>query len=357
MSTLTKYILQKYLRNFIIVLISLEIFFVGMDFLQNFKSIPNSANLQLLYIAYNSFFTLTLALPLSIVFAWIITLVIFIRNNEFVAFNALGARRKDILNPVLLSALVLILSLIALQTTPLAYSYEHKKKILDNEYFSSTKSDIFLKYNEYFVYFEKFLPIEKKAENIHIFKIEDESLVETIIAKKAYFQNNKWYVVDAKILEKPKNIDENSSKLTIKYEKFLNTLDGFKPKILDNVYESKSEYSLIDAVEALSLLKEQGVNTQKIRANIYNQAFVPFFVLPILLIIYVYSSINSRFFEMGKFVSFSIFGTLIVWGIFFMLYKVSSTSSIDSEISILLPLVIWFIISFYIYFRKIKASN
>src|SRR5574344_2244061 len=124
MSTLTKYILQKYLRNFIIVLISLEIFFVGMDFLQNFKSIPNSANLQLLYIAYNSFFTLTLALPLSIVFAWIITIVIFIRNNEFVAFNALGAKRKDILNPIIASALVLILSLIALQTTPLVYSYE-----------------------------------------------------------------------------------------------------------------------------------------------------------------------------------------------------------------------------------------
>lgn len=355
MSTLTKYILQKYIKNFIIVLISLEIFFVGMDFLQNFKSIPNSANLQLLYIAYNSFFTLTLALPLSIVFAWIITIVIFIRNNEFVAFNALGAKRKDILNPIIASALVLILSLIVLQTTPLAYSYEQKKKILDDEYFSSMKSDIFLKYNEYFVYFEKFLPIEKKAENIHIFKIKDDNLLETIVAQKAYFQNNKWYVVDAKIVEKPENIDEDSSKLIIRNEKFLNTLEGFKPKILDNVYESKSEYSLFDAIEALSLLKEQGINTQKIRTNIYNQIFIPFFVLPILLLIYAYSSLNSRFFEMGKFVSLTIFGTLVIWGVFFMLFKVSSTSSIAAEITMLLPLLIWFIASFYIYFTKIKA--
>lgn len=355
MSTLTKYILQKYIKNFIIVLISLEIFFVGMDFLQNFKSIPNSANLQLLYIAYNSFFTLTLALPLSIVFAWIITIVIFIRNNEFVAFNALGAKRKDILNPIIASALVLILSLIALQTTPLAYSYEQKKKILDDEYFSSTKSDIFLKYNEYFVYFEKFLPIEKKAENIHIFKIKDDNLLETIVAQKAYFQNNKWYVVDAKIVEKPENIDEDSSKLIIRNEKFLNTLEGFKPKILDNVYESKSEYSLFDAIEALSLLKEQGINTQKIRTNIYNQIFIPFFVLPILLLIYAYSSLNSRFFEMGKFVSLTIFGTLVIWGVFFMLFKVSSTSIVAAEITMLLPLLIWFIASFYIYFTKIKA--
>lgn len=81
MSILTKYILKKYLINFIIVLISLEIFFVGIDYLQNFKSVPQSANLQLLYILYNSFFTLTLALPLSIVFAWVITLVVFIKNK------------------------------------------------------------------------------------------------------------------------------------------------------------------------------------------------------------------------------------------------------------------------------------
>ena len=83
MSILTKYILKKYLLNFIIVLISLEIFFVGIDFLQNFKSIPDSANLQILYVLYMTFFTLTITLPLSIVFAWIVTLVVFIKNNEF----------------------------------------------------------------------------------------------------------------------------------------------------------------------------------------------------------------------------------------------------------------------------------
>ena len=151
MSILTKYILKKYLINFIIVLISLQLFFVGIDYLQNFKTIPTSANLQLLYVLYNSFFTLTLTLPLSIVFGWVITLVIFIKNNEFVAFNALGTTRKDIFSPVIGISIFLLTFLIALQFTPLAYSYEQKKKILDNEYFTSTKNDIFLKYNDYYV--------------------------------------------------------------------------------------------------------------------------------------------------------------------------------------------------------------
>ncbi|MFX4233674.1 LptF/LptG family permease [Aliarcobacter butzleri] len=355
MSILSKYILKKYLINFIIVLISLELFFVGIDYLQNFKNIPTSANLQLLYILYNSFFTLTLALPLSIVFGWIVTLVLFIKNNEFVAFNALGATRKNIFMPVVIVSISLLITLIFLQMTPLAYSYEQKRKILNDEYFSNTKSDIFLKYNEYYVYFQKLLPLEKKAENIHIYKINGDNLVETIIGEKAYFQNDKWYVVDVKVINKPENIDINNSKLDVRYEKFLHILEGFKPKILDNVYESKSDFSIMDAVSALILLKDQGMNTQKIRTILYNQLIIPFFVIPILILVYSFASLNSRFFNMAKFVSFSIFGTLIVWGFFFLVFRLTSSGTIIPEISMLLTMFIWMVFSIYFYNKKINS--
>ena len=355
MSILTRYILKKYLINFIIVLISLEIFFIGIDFLQNFKNIPQSANLQLLYVLYNAFFTLTLALPLSIVFGWIITLVVFIRNNEFVAFNAIGATNKKIFLPVINISIFLLSLLIFLQMTPLAYSYDQKKKILDNEYFTNTKSDIFLKYNDYYIYFKKLLPLEKKAEDIHIFRVSGKDVIETIIGEKAYFQNNRWYVLNVKIIEKPKDLNVDSSKLDIRYEKFLHTLDGFKPKILDNVYESKSDFSIFDAISAVVLLKEQGINTDKIRSVLYNQLVVPFFVIPLILLIFAYASLNSRFFNIGKFTSISIFGTLIIWGIFFILFKFTNGGVIIPEVSILLPMLFWIIISIYFYNKKINS--
>ena len=355
MSILTKYILKQYLINFIIVLISLEIFFVGIDFLQNFKNVPQSANLQLLYVLYNAFFTLTLALPLSIVFGWIITLVVFIRNNEFVAFNAIGATNKKIFLPVINISVFLLSLLIFLQMTPLAYSYDQKKKILDNEYFTNTKSDIFLKYNDYYVYFKKLLPLEKKAEDIHIFRVSGKDVIETIIGEKAYFQNNRWYVVDVKIIEKPKDLNVDNSKLEIRYEKFLHTLDGFKPKILDNVYENKSDFSIFDAVSAVVLLKEQGINTDKIRSILYNQLIVPFFVIPLILLIFAYASLNSRFFNIGKFTSLSVFGTLVIWGIFFILFKFTNGGVIIPEVSILLPMLFWVIISIYFYNKKINS--
>ena len=355
MSVITKYILKKYLLNFIVVLISLQLFFVGMDFLQNSKDLPDSANLQLLYIMYNSFFTLTLTLPLSLVFGWIVTLVIFVKNNELVAFSSLGAKRINIYLPAVIVSFILLFILIAIQTTPLAYSYEQKKKILDGNYFSSTKSDIFVKYDDNFIYFKKLHPLRKEAEDIHIYKVKDRDIVETIIAKKAYFQNNKWYVVDAKIVKKPQEMNFENSKLEVKYEKFLNTLEGFKPKILDNVYKEKSNFSIVDAVSALSLLQKQGVNTDKIRAAIYYELFTPFFILPLIMIIFIFTSLNRRFFNMGAYTSLTIFGTLVVWGVFFMLYKFSNSGVIKPEISLLLPLVIWFLSTYLIYKKRKEA--
>ena len=199
------------------------------------------------------------------------------------------------------------------------------------------------------------MPLEKRAEGIHIFKVSGKDVIETIIGEKAYFQNNRWYILDVKIINKPKDLNLDTAKLDIRYEKFLHTLDGFKPKILDNVYDNKSDFSIVDAISALVLLKEQGINTDKIRSILYNQIVTPFFVIPLILLIFAYASLNSRFFNIGKFTSISIFGTLVIWGIFFMLFKLTNGGIIIPEVSILLPMFFWIIISIYFYNKKINS--
>jgi lipopolysaccharide export system permease protein len=164
-------------------------------------------------------------------------------------------------------------------------------------------------------------------------------------------------VENVKIITKPKELNISDSKLNIRYESSLETLEGFKPKILDNVYESKSDFSIIDAVSAIILLKAQKINTNKIRAILYNQIVIPFFVIPVILLVYAYSSLNSRFFNLGKFTSFSIFGTLIIWGMFFILYKFTYGGVLIPEFSILLPMILWVIVSLYFYNKKIKIYN
>ena len=354
MRIITQYLLIKYLKNFLIVLFSLEIFFVGMDLLQNMKSLPDSANLQLLYVLYNSFFTLTITLPLSLVFAWVITIAMLVKSNEIVAMLSLGAKVKQLYRPIINLSVIVLILLIGSQATPLAYSYEQKSKILDGEYFVDKKEDIFVKYNDYFVYFKKLYPIEKYAENIHIYRLKDNDIIESIVARKAYFQNNRWYVVDAKIMKKPQEIDWDNTKLEITHEKFLHTLEGFKPKILDNVYEAKSAFSITDAVSAIVLLKSQDINTDKIRAALYYQVVGTFFIIPLIGLIFAYTTVNARSFNMGIFITFSIFGTLLIWGVFFLLQRFSQGGVFSPEFSLLLPLVLWYIVAYIIFKRKSK---
>ncbi len=354
MNIITKYLLGKYLKYFFIILLSLELFFVGIDFLQNISKIPNSANLQLLYLLYNGFFTLTITLPLSLVFGWIVTLTILVRNNELVSFYALGISQRQVLFPIINISVLMTLVLIALQATPLAYSYEEKKKILDNQYFVNVQSDIFLKYNEYFVYFKELYPIEKKAVDIHIFKTKGTDIVQTIVGEKAYYQNNKWYVTNTKITNKPENIDWNESKLEVSYEKFLYTLEGFEPKILHNVNKANVQFSIIDAVRTMLLLDNEDFNTDKIKSILYSQVIMPFFIMPLIVIIFLYTTISNRFFNAATFISAAIFFTLISWGIMFVLQKLSMGGVIMAEAAVILPIALLYLVTYYLYMQKVK---
>ena len=44
---------------------------------------------------------------------------------------------------------------------------------------------------------------------------------------------------------------------------------------------------------------------------------------------------------MGSFITFGVFGTLVIWGIFFMLHKFASGGILLPEFAILLPIILW----------------
>jgi lipopolysaccharide export system permease protein len=355
MKLINIYILKKFTYNLVIILLSLELFFVGLDLLANGSDLPQSANLKILYVVYVFMFALTTTLPLAIVFGWIATIVNFVKSNEMVAFISLGASTKDIIMAPIILSIFCITLLIGIQSSPFAYSADQKSNILKNTYFSSERAHIFFKHNEYFAYFEKLLPYSKEAHNVSIFKLEKDNLVQTIHSPKGKFENNYWVFENAIILNKPPLLDWDKSKLAEEKVPQIKLLEGFKPKILDSVYEPKSSFSTLDAFDAFFILRDQNINTDKIRSAIYNQIFVPFFILPILFMIYFFANLNSRFFKTSEFASICVFATLFVWGGFFLLYRFSANSVIIPEFGLLLPLFLLFIVSVFVS-KKLKAK-
>jgi len=199
---------------------------------------------------------------------------------------------------------------------------------------------------------KKLYPVEKKAIDIHIFKVKNNDLVEIIIAKKAYFQNNKWYTIDNKIIKKPQIINWDSSKLEVSYEKFLYTLEGFEPKIINNVYKAEVQFSIIDAVRTILLLDNQDFDTNKIKTILYGQVLMPFFIVPLIVMIFLFTSASSRFFNKAMLISLASFATLVIWGIMFLLQKLALGGIVQSEIGMLLPLVVLFGFMQYIFRKK-----
>ena len=350
---LTIYIIKHYLIYISIILFSLIIFFVYADYISNVKYLPDSANIKFLYIAYKSFYAFDLLLPISLIFALITTKIKFIKNNFLIAIYSLGYNKKDVLLPFLVSAMIITLLKVLLNFTPLTYSYEKADSLtrLNNKYAGITYN-LFFKYKDYYIYFNKLYPSIQKAKNIRIFKINDRNLVEVLNAKKANYKDYHWTMQDVNIIIKPKEFSIKNSKIKIIKEKEIKILKGFRPNILDQIYEGKVSFNIIDAIESIILLKSQGININKIKTSLYGSTIYPFFAPFLIIIVFYLVPLSSRFIKVSLFGFIAIITSLMVWGFLFALFKFTSSQVISPEYGIILPVFIILLISIFFWIKE-----
>lgn len=345
-----KYIAQIYIKYLFIIFIALESFYVGIDVLTNLKDIPSSANLFLLYIVFDAMSAVNYALPLSLVFALITSKFIMIRSNELIALSSCAISKNQIILPPLLISLFVTFVYILLNFTNFVYAYEYKKNILDFSQIGSSSSDLFLKFEGKYVYFRQLDPIKQEATDIKIFSTKDNELTQIISAKKANFQNNIWHLKEAKITNKPKILPKKEANLSIIYKPNLKALEGFKPKIIENVHHANVVLSIPDSLEAISFFYSQGVSLDSIKSNLYTLFFFPFFAPMMLFILYYYMPASTRFFNLTLLGFLFIFITLSVWGVLFTLTKLAN-STLNAELAIILPIFIMLSYAIWLYRR------
>jgi len=340
---LNRYLVILYLKYFFIILIALISFFVGLDYLQNAKNLPSSANLQIMYILYKSFYAMDILLPISTVFAMIATKISLIRSNELVAIYSIGYDKKSVIKPLFVTSFFILLVFMILHTTSFSYANENANNIKKHDFLTSSTSNLFFKYNDFYIYFKKLYPFQKKAEDIRIFSVKDKILQKIIRSKEAYFQDDLWKIKDALIIKK------ESEKIVLDKKNEIKLLKGFKPKILDSVYEGKTSFSILDALYAIKLLKEQKINIQKIKAVLYSQIIYPFFAPFLMVILFYFVPITQRIASITLFSFGAIILSLIVWGLLYSLIRLSFASVLIPEISTILPIFILSLLALYFY--------
>jgi len=341
-----KYISLHYLKYFFIILGALVLFLVGFDFMDKADQVSRSANIMLIYLVYKSFFAIDMLLPLSLIFAMITTKIFLIRSNALVSFYSLGYSRIDILRPFVVVSTIIIVLFISLHNLPkFSRADEFSKNIRVHSQYLHPSRDLFFTYEDKYVYFSKLLPLTNEAEDVRIFSIENKSLKEVIVAKKATYIDDSWYIKQADLLIKPDDMTFSSPGMSVSEEKDLKILHGFRPKMLDQIYEGKVNFTIGDALDAYTLLQKQGIDTSSIKGALYKIFIYPFFVPCVVVIIFFFVPMSVRFLNVSLFSFGAILATLMVWGILFMLIEISTNKTISSEIGVIAPVLILFIIA------------
>lgn len=350
-----KYISFHYLKYFFIILSALVIFLVGFDYMGNTESLSKSANLLVIYLVYKSFFAIDMLLPLSLVFAMISTKIFLIRSNALVSFFSLGYSRIDILKPFVFVSTAIILFFISLHSwSSFARADEFSNNIRDNSQYLSPTRDLFFTYKGQYVYFSKMLPLQEKAEGIRVFTIENNSLKEVLVASSAIYRDEYWLIKEADIIIKPQDLSFSSTGMKVVNVNDLKILEGFRPKILDQVYEGKVNFTIKDAFDAIRLLNDQNININSIKGALYKIFIYPLFVPCLIVIIFFFVPISVRFLNVSLFSFAAILSTLLIWGILFMLIELANNKTISGEVGVILPISILFIIA-VVQWRKYRT--
>ena len=352
-----RYISLHYIKYFLIILVALVMFLVGFDYMDNASKLSKSANLIVIYLVYKSFFAIDMLLPLSLVFGMISTKIHLIRSNALVSFFSLGYSRVDILKPfVFVSTTVVVIFIFLHSLSSFSRADEFSNNIRKNAEYLSPTRDLFFVYEDKYVYFSKMLPLQEKAEDIRVFEVKNRSLKEVLVAKEAFYRGGYWHIKNADIITKPDKIDFESLGITVTHKDDLEILKGFRPKMLDQVYEGKVNFTINNAIDAIVLLNKQNINTSSIKSALYKIFIYPFFVPCLIVIIFFFVPVSARFLNISLFSFGAILATLMVWGILFMMIELSNNKTIPSEVGVILPVFILFLIALR-QWRKYRLST
>jgi lipopolysaccharide export system permease protein len=292
--------------------------------------------------------------PLAIVFAVIMTKLAFVKNTTMGALHAFGYTKNRLVYPIFVVATLTYALFLYLHTTEFSYAKDKATVLLKNQLHAYNVNDVFFKYNDTFVYIKKLDPIKKKIEGITIFKVAGSQVRYTIKAPVAVFKGEEWIAQDATVKT---HIYKNGElvRYSVDQKERIATLHGYKPKIIESLYEGKA-LNVIDAYNTWKLLQTQKLNSDKIRAAMYDKVIVPLFALALVIILFFKLPFHARMMNFGAVVALSLGATFLVWGILFGLAQIGSNGVLVPELTAIAPIVLLWIYAIYVFFtdeRKI----
>lgn len=346
------YLAKLYGKNLIAVLFGLSFAFAAMDYFQYSQGL-HSFSFKVLYIFYMWQEALGLLYPLAIVFALIMTKLSLIKSNTMGALHAFGYTKKRLVWPLFFVAAIVYGIFTLLHVTEFSYAKDKANLLLKNQIGAYDVNNLFFKYNDTFVYIKKLDPVEKKIEDITIFKVKGYQVRYTIKAPRAVFDGTQWDAYDATI-KRHMYKEGKLEKYSIEHKEKIQTLRGYKPKIIESLYEGKT-LNIMDAYHTWQLLESQKLNSDKVRAALYDKVIVPLFALALLIILFFKLPFHARMMNTGAVIAAALATTFVIWGILFGLNQIGSNGVLAPEFTAILPIGLLWLYAIYLYIMDEKV--
>jgi lipopolysaccharide export system permease protein len=313
---------------------------VGFDLMGNTAGLPSSVNLLIIYVVYKWMYAIDMMLPISLVFAFIAALVELIRSNALTAFYALGYSRLKVLVPFVFVATLLILLHIFAHATSFARANEYADNLRETSQVMIPTNNLFFTHEGNYIYFGSLNPLTQSAQTIRIFTFKNGIFTEALSAEEAHYEDHYWVIQKAHLIHPPATLGLKGNGIETKDAQTIHVLHDFRPKILDQIYEGKVNFTIMDAWDAQKLLAMQNIDLSKVTSSLYRIFTTPWFALMLIVVVYTYAPIGARFVNLSFYSFGAILGTLIVWGVLFMSGELSNNKTLSPEVGILAPIVL-----------------
>ncbi len=350
-----RYLAKHYTRNLLAILFGLSFAFAAIDYFQHIPQLDVSGSYKVLYLYYMWQEALGMLYPLAIVLALIMTKLMLVKQNTMTILHAFGFSKQRLIVPFLIIATLTYGAFVGLHTTSFSYAKDKAAMLLKKQLSAYNVNDLFFKYNDTFVYIKKLDPVHKRLENVTIFKVKGNRILYTLHAPYAVFDGKAWEAKQATV----KAHVYKAGRLVryrVEHKDTIMTLSGYKPKIIESLYEGKA-LNIVDAYNTWKLLEKQRLNSDKIRAALYEKTVMPLFAIALVIILFFKLPFHARMMRFGLVVAAALGVTFVSWGVLFGLYQMGANGVIAPETAAVLPIVLLWIYAFYVFATDERKPN
>lgn len=345
-----RYLFLLYLKNFLAILLGISTAFAMIDYFGHIQKLEVSLNYKILYIFYMWEEALGLLYPLALIFAVIMTKMTLIKSSNMGALHAFGYSKRRLFTPIFVVTLLIYILFIFLHTTSFSYAKDKAQYLLKNQIDVYNVTDLFFKYNDHFVYIKRLDPVKKRIEDMTIFKVQNHQVHYTMHTPVAFFNGHAWEAEDA-VIKRHIYFNAQLIRYDVEQRKHIVTLEGYKPNIIESLYEGKA-LNIIDAFHTWQLLDTQGLDSSKVRATLYSKVIQPLFALALVLILFYKLPFHARMMNMGVVIALSLGTAFMVWGLLFGLGQMGVNGVLAPEIATIVPIGILVLYALYLYLSE-----